>query len=636
MGQSMLAQMRKATRSWVALVLIVPLVAVFAFLGMGNDPLQLLTPPNEVASGKKVSIDSKRLLRSFDQQLDRIQQQNPGQTITRDQAIEAGFHTAVLQNLISEAALEAAIDRIGLAASDGAVARTVREIPGVKSDLTGRFDQELFNRLVRSNGFSDTNEFLEQVRSDLRRNQLSSMAGHALHTPQAMARLLFDLQTEQRVISVAQVSERSITMPGLPTDAELQAYYEQEAAARFSLPERRKLTIFAARAEDFLPTITVDEAELRELFEFRKEAKSTPERRSFVQVSAQSKASAEEAARRLAAGEEPGAVAQAVGGASVTFDNQTRAELPDQAVAEAVFRRQEGETTAAVRGDLKVWVAAKVTGVTASESPQFEALRDELRQERAQEKAEELASEASEEFEKLLAEGVTADAAAQQTGLKVLTPPALTKEGRDIQSGETLWPAGPILEEAFKLPVGEATLLEPVEGGVALARVEAIEPAGPVPLQQVRDNVLQQYMAQEISKRARAAAELVRARATETGDLEAAAKALNADIIFSARPVTRALFQQAPDPSIVNDIFRAKEGAVVVTFGGAWVARIDKIEKLDPAQAQPLFEQAKAQARAQLEEDVVFAVRAQAVDEANAKVNEAMLARLFTPSTAAP
>jgi len=632
----MLAQMRKATRSWVTIVLILPLVAAFAFFGFGADPLQVFQPQNQVASGKGVAITTPKLLREFDRQLERVQEQSPQQTITRDQAIEASFHTTVLQNLIGEEALEAALDRMGLAASDKAVAKLVREIPAAQNQVTGRFDQELFDRLVRANGFATQAEFLQQLRADLRRNQLSNLAEHPLTAPQAMAKLLFDLQTEQRLISVAQVTENSIEMPGRPSEEALQTFYDQQASARFSLPERRELTVYAARAEDFRADVKVDEAKLRELFDFRKAAKTTPEKRSFVQVSAPTKAAAEDAARRLAAGEEPEAVATAVGGSTVAFADKSKEELFDKAVAEAVFRRGAGETTGAVKGDLDVWVAARLTGITPAATPTFESLREELQQELETEEAARLASEAAAQFEDLLDKGEPLESAAQQAGVKVIDLPALTKEGRSVDTGETLWPAGALLDEAFTLPSGEVTQFETIDGGSALARVDVIVPGGPVPLAQVRDAVEQQYMATEIQKRARAAAEAIRAQAQASGDLAAAARAAKANVLFSERPVTRAFFQQAPDPQIVGDVFAAKEGDVVVTFGGAWVVRVDKVVKQSPEEAPEAFAQAKTQVRQQLLEDLVYGLRARAVDEADTKINQNLLAQLFKPSSAAP
>lgn len=626
----MLAQIRKVSRSWVAGVIIAPLMLLLVVgLGLNADIARLVQPPTTVASGKGVSISIRKFQQEFDQQLDRVREQSPNQEVTREAAIRAGFQNTVLQNLINDAALNAAMDQIGLAASDKAVARTIREIPGVLSEVTGRFDQERFNRLIAANGFISQGQFTEQVRADLRRNQFGGLIEDGLPTPSAITRLLFDLQTEQRQITVAQISEQSITLPARPSDQELEAFYKKEAAERFSLPERRKLTIFAARAGDFRDKVQVDETALKELYEARKKQKSAPERRSFVQVSAPNKAGAAEAARRLAAGEDPEAIAKAVGGAAATFTDKAREEVVDKTVAEAVFRRQAGETIAPVQGVAKAWLAAKVVQITPAVTPTFEALRNDLREERIKEESERLAADAGDDFQKRIEQGEAPEAAAQQAGLQAVSVGPLAKDGRDPQSGQTLWPKGPLLDEAFTLPVGEQTQYEPIEGGYGIARVDAIAPAGPVPLAQVRDIVEKQYLAAEVTKRAKAVAEQLRGKIQQTGDFDSAAKAFRAAVMFRSRPFSRAMLQRAPDPSIAGDIFGAKEGDVIVTFGGGWVVRIDKIEKGDPAQQADLYKQAEAQARNQLLQDLAYAVQTKAVAEAKVKTNSKLVAKLF-------
>ena len=629
----MLGELRKVSQGWLLLALLVPLAVALVFFGNGQT-IPFLGGGDRVASAKSFSISSNELVSAFDRQLSEVRQRNPGQEISREQAITAGFPTTVLRSLISEEAFNALVRRAGLTASDKAVAKQIREIPELRSQITGQFDKTRYQRVLQQNGFTSAAAFETEIRNDLQRAQLSQLAQHGLRPPAEMARLLFDLQTEQRVLTVVQVSERSITLPAPPTDAEVEAYYRERAASQFTAPERRSLTIFSARAQDFADQVQVNEADVRKSYEFRKAAKSTPELRTFVQVTAPSEAKAQEAAKRLAAGENPKRVADAVEGQVVEFTDAKRADVSDKAVAEAVFKALPSDATSAIKGDL-AWSAAIVTAVTPAFTPKFEDMQAELRKDLATDAAARLAADAADRFEELLEQGQPAEAAAASAGIASTKLQDITKQGVELEQGKTLWPTGPLLDAAFETAEGGLTPFEDVEGGSALARVDAIVPAGPLPLARVRPVVEQQWMAQEITNRAKAVAQKIRDEAVASGDLLATARRYSADVRFTDQVVSRDFFRQAPDPQLGPAIFSAKAGETIVAFGGAWIVHVKEVRKQTPAQ-NPQAQQAVEQDLArQYSEDIAFALRSEAIDASKVVINDKRLAQLFNPQLGA-
>jgi len=629
----MLGVLRKVSQSWLLLALLAPLAVALVFFGNGQT-LPFLGGGDRVASAKGFSIGANQLVSAFDRQLEEVRERNPGQEISREQAISAGFPTTVLRSLISEEAFNALVQRAGLTASDKAVAKQIREIPELRSQITGQFDKTRYQRLLQQNGFSSAKEFETQIRNDLQRAQMSQLAQHGLRPPSELARVLFDLQTEQRLISVVQVSERSITLPPPPTDAQVEAYYRERAASQFTAPERRSLTIFSARAEDFAARVQVSEADVRKSYEFRKAAKSTPELRTFVQVTAPSEAKAQEAARRLAAGENPQRVADAVDGQVVEFTDAKRGDVSDKAVAEAVFKTLPSDATPAIKGDL-AWSAAVVTAVTPAFTPKFEDMQAELRKDLAIDAAARMAADAADQFEALLEQGQPAEAAATAAGLVVTKVQDITRQGVELEQGKTLWPGGPLLDVAFETPEAALTPFEDVEGGSAMARVDSIIPAGPLPLARVRPVVEQQWIAQEITNRAKAVAQKIRDEAVASGNLLATAQKYKADVRFTDQVVSRDFFRQAPDPQLGPAIFAAKAGDTIVAFGGAWIVHVKEVRKQSPAQ-NPLAQQAVEQDLArQYTEDIAFALRSEALAAAKVAINEKRVEQLFKPQLGA-
>lgn len=603
----MLQTMRKAARSWVAGILIGLLVISFAVWGI-NDVFRGRTQTAvAVVDGQEIGPDTfQQAFRAAVRQASAQAQRD----VTEAEAREAGLGGAVLERLVGEAALDAMARRLGLVASDAVAAAEIQAIEAFKNPVTGTFDANTYRQVLGENGFT-VQSFEDNLRRELARRKLLLAAGTGVLAPPAFAAIDLAFRTERRGVTVLPLDASLVEQPGQPTDAQLKAFYDSRRD-QLMMPERRTLTLALGASQDFAAGVSVPDEKVRELFEFRKAELGTAATRSFVQLVAPDEAKARDAARRLAAGEDPAAIARALGlQAPLTFQAVRADQVPDKAVAEAVFALDAAGATPAIKGAL-AWAAARVTAVTAAEIPSFEATAPALRAEIAAEEAQGALLKATEAFEDATTDGATLEAAARQAGLRVVTLAPVDAQGRraDGQPESFLATAGDALNVAFdqaQSEIGEMVSLP--GGGYAAVRVDAIQAAAPRPLAEVREPLIAQWRLEELERRLRARAEALAGEARK-GTLEAVARTVGRPAVKRPRPILRGETDNLIGQELGQAIFTAKAGDVV--FGPASqpgvivLARVDTVER-DADNAVPTRVEASRQANTQsLAQDLVL------------------------------
>lgn len=247
------------------------------------------------------------------------------------------------------------------------------------------------------------------------------------------------------------------------------------------------------RLEDFLRDVEVDEAVLRETYDYQAETGQlgTPARRSFIQLTAPDEETARTVAQRLEAGEAADAIAADLGlGEPVVLDDVEAYEVPDTRVADAVFAMVEGET-GAVEGRFS-WNAVQVTMAEDDQMPTFEEQLPQLREDAARADALDMLYEQIAAFEEARAAGASLEQAAAESGTPIEVFAPMDRYGRDrsleidMQRYVELGPD--ILATAFDQSQGFAIDLEQYnETDYFTVRVDEIIPEQARPLDEVRD-----------------------------------------------------------------------------------------------------------------------------------------------------
>lgn len=635
----MLTEMRRFSRSWVAYLLLFILAALFVlFLGNGQSLLDTLQVQgsNFVAKGRGYQITAPQLARELELTL--RAQRNQGQNISQADAVEAGIHRQLLEGMIARRAFHAYADRIGVSASNAQVASRIREIPAVLNPVSGSFDADAYQRFLGELRYTQT-EFEQDIRGDLTSDMLMEALIAGLRAPSSYGAMVLTYDGETRVISAAEAPALLVGAIPAPTQEQLQTLY-QESQQQLRVPEYRAVTLVYARPQDFVSRVTIPEDRFEQELAARRAALTQPEKRTYVRISAQSEQQANDAAARLARGEDPAAIATALGVQALRAENQARNEVPDARVAEAVFATAPRSAARVIRAQLTPWAVVRVDSVTAAVEPDLTSVRAELRQAIALDEAGQLLNDAVTAFEDARGSGTAVAEAARQAGLTVVTAPAVDEHGHDQQDQAlAAFAEQPgLLQAVFETPEGESSEFMPVGDADVVVSVDRVTPSTVRPFDTVREQLATVWTGRERARRMRELGEnLVRA-VREGQSFAAAARAQRFRMVVNGQEVDRRAASQIPARGLPAQIFAASEGAVlseVRADGGAVLAVVvERINRVNAAERPQEVEAARQQIQQSLQQSFGQTVQAEAVAQSRTQRNERLLNQLY-PSDAA-
>ncbi len=586
----MLNQLRSLTKTWVAAVFVAVLVMSFAIWGVGD--IFSARTADAVARVGDENISINRFSVEFERELAQFQEEN-GQSIDRTTAVALGMDRAVLSRLALNLALDQKARELGLSASDTAIARAMAEIPAFADPITGRFDANTYYSILQSNSITP-DQFVLDLRRDIVQRQLTSTLGSGVRAPDALrdVRLRYVLETRS-LSSVVIPPEAAGDIPE-PTADELAAYYA-DVESSFATPPRRAFTFVTMTLEDFIPDAPVDEAELDSIVEQRSGEMSTPERRDIVELTAPDEATALQLVERLRAGEEPDAVATALGlGAPQTYDEALPADLLSAALGEAAFAAESGEVVGPIDGGI-AWFVARIDSVTPGEAQDLEGLRETVRLEIATAVAGDLLFDAIDAFELARGQGSSIEDAAVAASIPSFSFGPVDAQGAAEGGGRaslfSLYPE--IVRAAFSsAAVGVASELTPLgEDGYFAVRVDESLPAAVLPLDEVEPQVRAQYALVKQSEALDAIAELARAALIQGATPTDAAAAANPLARGEVSTLQRGQATPTVSGELLGRLFAAEPGEVMLAAtadGGRIAARVDSVGAGDDPPAEQL------------------------------------------------
>ncbi|WP_374470563.1 SurA N-terminal domain-containing protein [Phenylobacterium sp.] len=618
----MLAAIRNFAKSWVAAVLIGLLIVSFAIFGI-NDVFRGNFQDSVVQAGDR-HVTSADFRREFDAQRRRLEQQS-GQPIPLDFAVERGLDRQVLQVVADREAFAALLAKMNLKPSDKLVVDEIAKIPAFFDPVSGRFDKTAYQRQLAQNNFT-VEQFEQMARDDIAAQMALTGIVAGARAPRAMSALNALYGLEQRDVAYFSVTPAMIGQVAAPTEAQLQAFM-RENAQQLTRPEFRVLTVvrFTPALAGALPPIP--DEELRKRYEFRKDTFSTPETRTVVQVPARDQATAQQVAARLQRGEDPQAVAGSLKVDAITYDNRPKTAIPDRQVADTAFRLPAGQV-APVQSSLG-WQVVKVLSVTPGREVSLEEARPVLEAEIRKDQATEKVLALTQVYEEAHTAGGNLAEAARKAGVPTMTVGPVSQGGRDEQNQPVAGLSQKLVETAFGLPSGgESDLVEDGDGQYFAVRVERIIPPALPPLDAaLRAELTRVWTGRETLRRMQARADELAARVRKGEVIDAVAGSVGARVSRVAGLTRQSAAQnQQLSQDVMGQAFTVKPGEAFtardVQFAMA-VGRLEAVRPGDAALAAQITEFARDQMSMGLFRELEESARAGARRAMKVKVDEA-------------
>lgn len=410
----------------------------------------------------------------------RVIEQQTGQAFSFARAREVGLDAQVRARLVSNAALEAEAERIGISVGDETVRETLQEIAAFRGP-GGTFDPETYRFALQNIGMSPS-EFETDVRHDAARSilQLATIGG--VETPANLRDALIDHYATRHSFAVFTLTEDQLETPmAEPTGSEVQAYYDDNIA-RFTAPEIRTITYVSLTPSMLIDEIDVSEDALRALYQSRIDEFVQPERRLVERLVYPS----EEAARAAMAEIEAGAsfedltAARGLDLEDTDMGDVSLAQLGE--AGEAVFALTEPGAVTGPHPSPVGPALFRMNAVLGAQEISFEEAIEQLQPELAADAARRAIADDIDLFDDLLAGGASLEDLARETSFEMGQIDWSRGASEGIAAYQEFRTAAAALSES-DFP----ELLPLDNGGLLAMRLDGITPPTPRPLAEVRE-----------------------------------------------------------------------------------------------------------------------------------------------------
>jgi len=586
----MLSFFRRVSKSKVgtgimAFVLIAILAgfAVADLTNFGSGQLNFGMGSGTLAKVGDQDVNEREMSDAMQRRLQQARQQKPD----ADYASVMGDFNGVLDALVEERTLMAFADKYGFPLSKRLIDAEIAQIPGTKG-LNGQFSEQSYQQFLGQQRMTDFQ--VRQILSAglLQRLLLTPIATNA-RIPVGMATPYASMLLEQREGEAAIVPIESFKAGLQPTDVQLQQFYTANRA-RYMIPEQRVLRIARIGPEQ-VAGISASDAEIAAYYNQNKATYAPNDMRSLSQAVVQDQATANGIAQRAKAGQ-PLATAAAPAGANAAvtqLKDQTRAayaEVSGDRAAAAVFAAASGAIVGPVQSDFG-WVVVKVDSIKAASGKTLDQARAEIASKLNADKRKGAIEDAVDKVQSALDGGSNFSEAIAAAKLPITTTPLITANGASRADAAYKLPPelAPALKTGFDIaPNDPPEIVSVGDAGYAIVSPGEVVPASPAPLANIRPQVTTDWIKDQATQRAQAAATQIAAKANGNVSIADAIKSLGIAIPPS-RPIAARRIQiadaQGNVPPALKILFSAAPGrsrmAANPTGGGFFVVKVNKI-----------------------------------------------------------
>lgn len=586
----MISGFRDFAKSKWAIALFALLILSFAVVGgTQTDVFGSFGPRNVIDAGDR-SLTPAQFRADFDRIRENLQQEQ-GRPVTLDDLVAENAHVQYLESQTRRLGFLNWAHGVGIRVDESLVLDRIREIPAFFDQITGAFDEATYQQMLAQQNITPL-QLEEEFRDTAVSEHFAAAVAAGLRAPRVYGALVAARAFEVRDGRWFTVTQAMAGTTPPPTDAQLTAFLS-ENAAQLRRPEFRIASVIVFSDAPNAAAPAVPEARIVERFEFRREALSTPERRSFTTLTVADRAAAERIASALRAGQSPEAVAEANDIEAVPYVDQPQSAVTDPAIGTAVFGLAADQVSAPIQARVG-FAVAKVTAVSPGQAATLDSVRDAVIQELQLEDARARVFSRVEAYEKARAEGKTLAQAVEEVGARIVQLPPFTQDGR-LPDGQPLNAPPLILENAYALTAGaESEVVDAGEGQYFVVRLDEITPAALPSLAEVREPLAQGWIQRENARRLSALAERLATRVRGGEDIAAVAASAGATLNTRTNVQQNAEAQADLGDGVLQGLFGQGRGQVFsspASETSAIVGRVDAIRAADPAASAPFADQ---------------------------------------------
>ncbi|WP_295559945.1 peptidylprolyl isomerase [uncultured Hyphomicrobium sp.] len=495
----MLDALRRGAQGWLAKLLFAILIVSFGIFWNVSDVFRGYGG-GAVAKVGQTEITDAEFQRAFQRTRDGLKL-NDGSPITTEQALAFNVHRQVVNQLISEAAIQEHAKKLGLSLSNETLADMISKDPNFAGP-DGRFSRLDFEARLRNANMSEQ-AFLADWRAYQLQGQILDAFKAAVVVPKPIVDELYAWGEETRTIEHVQIDPAKVTVAD-PDDAKLNETYEAHKTELMT-PEYRKVAVLPLLVDTLKSEVKLTDDELKAYYTDHKSAYDKVERRRLQQIPFKDKAAAEAARKEIVDGKKNFLDAAKEAGATETDVNLgmlAKADMLDPVIADAAFALERDKLSDPIEGRFSTVLVRAIEIDPAKEST-FDEVKDKVRDKLASERAETMLQERIDLVEEGRNAGKTLKEISEEQKIKFVEIEAVAADNKtpDGKTGLDIADAAIVLKEVFANGVGTQPAAVNLPGsGSVWFDVLGVTEAKQKPFESVKDDVKKLYVDKEKSK----------------------------------------------------------------------------------------------------------------------------------------
>ncbi len=554
----MLESIRNASQGIVgkAIMTIVMGLIIVSFVVWGVGDMLRGFSPSTVASvgGTKISAQDYHV--AYDRAIQQYQRRLR-RPFTNEEARQIGLDRSVLQQLLSEAAVDDEASKLGLGISNEALREVITSNPSFR-DKSGAFDPSRLEAALRD---MDMNErgFISELRKQVLRQFIVGALATGITAPKAEVTAEADYQGQTRSADTFLLPASAAGDIPAPSEDALKTFYNDRKSS-YRAPEYREMNILALEPETIANPAEVTDADAQAAYEKiagKNPQFGSPEKRDLQQILFPNDADAAAAEAKLKAGTSFDDLVKERGLKPEDADigETTKDAMLDKDEANAVFALPQGGVSNVLKSQFGP-VIVRVKSITPSTVKPYAEVANEVKKEVSASRAGDKIQALHDKIEDARVSGKTILEAAKAVGLTGQTIAAFDAAGKDPKGAPVNLPdKAELLRAAFASDVGlDEAALNTTDGGYIWFDVTKIDPAHDLTFEEAKPEVEKQWRAEQVDKALAGKADDLVRQISAGGSIADVAKSAGAKV-KTAIDVHRAEQSTLPE-LVVAAIFR--------------------------------------------------------------------------------
>lgn len=267
----MINKIRKFTGSVVAKVILAAVSLSFILFWGINDVFRRLTHADRIIQVGSSSVDISDFQEQFEKNRVALSTALSGQIDSKK--LQSVMIQYTISNFVNDILLNLSVEHYDVLVTDDVLKYMTSKDPRFL-DSDGRFSGVKFDEFLKAQKMSEE-QFTKSLMIEGKALVTRMPIDVAYAMPDSLARLLKKAEDERRFARVYTISTSGMKDFSMPDEGVLREFYDENKESIFVIPEYREVDVFEFNEVDI--KATVDEKEVRELYEKRKKEEDLEE-----------------------------------------------------------------------------------------------------------------------------------------------------------------------------------------------------------------------------------------------------------------------------------------------------------------------------------------------------------------------